>query len=62
MELQIVWRNPQPVRHIQRWESVEKAPDQHVYVVQEYVLDTENGAGYWATECELQVIRGGSAA
>lgn len=62
MELKIIWRNPQPVRHIQRWESVEKAPEKSVYVVQEYVLETDNGEGYWATECELQVITGGRAA
>jgi hypothetical protein len=41
---------------------VQKAPDKSVYLVQEYVLDGDNGDGYWATECELQVIRGGSAA
>jgi hypothetical protein len=62
MELKIVWRNPQPVRHIQRWEPVEKAPEQSTYVVQEFVLDGEGGNGYWATECQLQVIRGGTAA
>ncbi len=62
MELKIVWRNSQPVRHIQRWESVEKASDKSIYVVQEYVIDGEGGNGYWATECELQVIRGGRAA
>ena len=62
MELKIVWRNPQPVRHIQRWEPVEKAPEQSTYVVQEFVLDGEGGHGYWATECQLQVIRGGTAA
>jgi hypothetical protein len=62
MELKIVWRNPQPVRHIQRWESVTKAPDRSVYVVQEYILEGDHGDGYWATECELQVLRGGTAA
>jgi hypothetical protein len=62
MELKIVWRNPQPVRHIQRWESVERAAEHSVYVVQEFVLDGEEGDGYWATECELQVIPGGRAA
>jgi hypothetical protein len=30
--------------------------------VQEFVLDGEGGKGYWATECQLQVIRGGTAA
>lgn len=62
MKLHIVWRNPLPVRHIQRWESVEKAADKSVYLVQEYVLDGAGGDGYWATECELQVISGGHAA
>ena len=62
MQLKIVWRNPLPVRHIQRWESVAKAPDKTIYVVQEYVLDGVDGAGYCATECELQFIRGGTAA
>ncbi|HEU5335828.1 MAG TPA: hypothetical protein VFU27_07690 [Terriglobales bacterium] len=62
MELQIVWRNPQPVRHIQRWESVEKDPEKSVYVVQEFVIDSQDGNGYWATECELQVFSGGRAA
>ncbi|HEV2115686.1 MAG TPA: hypothetical protein VGR48_06665 [Terriglobales bacterium] len=62
MGLKIIWRNPQPVRHIQRWESVERAQDRSVYVVQQFVLDGEGGNGYWTTECELQVIRGGTAA
>lgn len=62
MKLEIVWRNPQPIRHIQRWESVAKAPDKSVYVVQEYVIDGEGGDGYWATECELQILHGGHAA
>ena len=62
MELKIVWRNPQPVRHIQRWESVGKAAEKSVYVVQEYVFDGDDGSGYWATECELQIIPGGRAA
>jgi hypothetical protein len=62
MGLKIIWRNPQPVRHIQRWESIERAPDRSVYLVQEFVLDGKEGKGYWATECELQVIRGGTAA
>lgn len=62
MELQIVWRNPHPVRHVHRWESLEKAAEMSVYVVKEYVLEGSEGDGYWATECELQVLRGGRAA
>lgn len=62
MELKIIWRNPQPVSHIQRWESVEKGSDISTYVVKEYVLEGNEGNGYWATGCELQVLRGGRAA
>ena len=59
-ELKIVWRNPQAIFHVQRWESVEKGPEKSLYIVQEFVSD--GGAGYWTTECALQVIRGGRAA
>ncbi|HLK33871.1 MAG TPA: hypothetical protein VKT29_12325 [Terriglobales bacterium] len=62
MELKIVWRNPRPIRHVQRWESVEKDAEKSVYVVQEYVVEGSGADGYWATECELQVLHGGRAA
>ena len=62
MKLKIIWRNPQAVSHIQRWESVEKGSEVSTYVVKEYVLEGDAGDGYWATECELQVLRGGRAA
>ena len=41
---------------------MEKDPEKSVYVVQEFVIDSQDGNGYWATECELQVFSGGRAA
>jgi hypothetical protein len=58
--LEIVWRNPQPVRRPQ-WRRKVKHVDGHdVFVLQELV---GNGIlGFWTTICDLEVRRGGRAA
>ena len=59
--LEIVWRNPNPVRVMRRRhcvECVDRAA--HFYTLQEFVEDGD--LGHWATISDLEVLQGGRAA
>jgi hypothetical protein len=56
--VEIVWRNPSPVRHLQRWQALRREVDRVLYVVQEFVCDGNRSR--WDTSGSLEVIRGGS--
>jgi hypothetical protein len=58
--LEIVWRNPRPPRHKQRWEQIQRNSGTAHYVVQE-LISTSLGS-FWATTSSLEVIPGGCAA
>jgi hypothetical protein len=58
--LQIVWRNPEPVRRPQRWEPLANRPDAAVYLIQEFVSVGE--FSFWSTKLRLEIVRGGRAA
>jgi len=60
MKPAIVWRNPQPKWHKQRWQTLERRVDRNIYMVQE--LMTKNEQGHWTTTFALEVLRGGRAA
>jgi hypothetical protein len=55
-KLQIVWRNPQPVRRRHRSELLEVGSNSSVYAIQEFLSTGEQG--FWNTTCRLQVISG----
>ena len=60
-KLQIVWRNPQPVRRCHRSELLEVGSNSSLYAIQEFLSAGEHG--FWNTICCLQMISdGGSAA
>ena len=46
LKLQIVWRNPQPVRRNRRWELVQDFSNSTYYVVQEFVSAEKQGFWY----------------
>jgi len=58
--LQIVWRNPNPVRPHRRRHSVEHLGQSDLYIMQEFV--EEGPYAYWATISDLEVVEGGRAA
>ena len=58
-KLQIVWRNPQPVRRRHRWEHIEVAANSALYAIQEFLPTGEHG--FWSTICRLQIISDGAA-
>jgi hypothetical protein len=58
-KLQIVWRNPQPVRRRHRWEHIEVGANSALYAVQEFLSTGEHG--FWNTTCRLQIISDGAA-
>lgn len=59
-KIEIVWRNPEPVKQTQRKQSLEESSDHALYAVQELV---ENGyLSYWTTICDFEVLAGGRAA
>jgi hypothetical protein len=60
MTLEIVWRNPQPRRHRQRWEQLKGRTGSTVYLIQEFVSLAEGG--FWSTTSSLEVVSGGRAA
>lgn len=51
--LQIVWRNPQPVRRRHRWEHTEVGANSALYAIQEFLSTGEHG--FWNTICCLQI-------
>ena len=56
-KLQIVWRNPQPVRRRHRWEHIEVGANSALYAIQEFLSTGEHG--FWSTICRLQIISDG---
>ena len=59
-KIELVWRNPEPVKQTQRKQSLEESSDHALYAVQEFV---ENGClSYWTTICDFEVLAGGRAA
>ncbi len=57
---EIVWRNPEPVKHTLRRHSLERGSNHELYVLQEFVDD--GCIGYWTTISDLEVLVGGCAA
>jgi hypothetical protein len=53
-KLQIVRRNPQPVRRRHRWEHIEVGANSALYAIQEFLSTGEHG--FWSTICRLQII------
>lgn len=53
-QLEIVWRNPHPVRRRHRWEPIEAGENSAVYAVQEFLSTGEHG--FWNTICRLQIV------
>ena len=58
--LEIVWRNPNPVRLHRRRHSFERTGERPMYILQEFVED--GLVGRWATISDLEVVAGGRAA
>jgi hypothetical protein len=54
MTLQIVWRNPEPIRRRQRWELLRQGPDSRMYLVQQFVSMGE--IGFWSTTWSLKLV------
>lgn len=52
--IEIVWRNPQPVKQTQRKQSLEESSDHAFYAVQELVED--GYLSYWTTICDFEVL------
>jgi len=52
-KLQIVWRNPQPVRRRHRWEHIEVGANSALYAIQEFLSTGEHG--FWSSICRLQI-------
>jgi len=50
MALQIVWRNPKPVRHRQRWEPLRQGLESSIYLIQQFISAGE--IGFWSTTME----------
>jgi len=53
-KLQIVWRNPQPVRRRHRWEHIKVGANRALYAIQEFLSTGEHG--FWYTICCLDII------
>ena len=58
--LEIVWRNPKPRLHRQRWEQLTQESTTARYLVQEYV--STSAGSFWTTTLSLEVVPGGRAA
>jgi hypothetical protein len=58
--LEIVWRNPDPVRHQSRRHSSKRERDRTLYILQEFV--TRGNLSYWTTLSALEMLAGGRAA
>jgi hypothetical protein len=53
-KLQIVWRNPQPIRSRRRWEPFQEPSSSRLYIVQEFLSTGEHG--FWCAISNLEVI------
>src|SRR5207245_1754747 len=49
--MQIVWRNPHPVRRRHRSELLEVGSNSSIYAIQEFLSTGEHG--FWSTICRL---------
>jgi len=58
--LEIVWRNPRPVRYHSRRRSCKRESNRSLYLLQEFVAD--GFIGYWTTISALEMLPGGRAA
>ena len=56
----IVWRNPEPKWHKQRWQALERRLDRTLYLIQELVRSGDSG--HWVTAFAFEVVRGGQRA
>jgi hypothetical protein len=59
-KLEIVWRNPKPVRHHSRRHNRQRESERTLYILQEFVAD--GYVGHWATVSALEMLAGGPAA
>jgi hypothetical protein len=59
-KFEIVWRNPEPLKHTPRRHTLERDSSHALYVLQEFVDDKY--LGYWTTISDLEVLVGGRAA
>ena len=59
MKPKIVWRNPDPRWHKQRWQTLEHRLDRSLYMVQEFM--TKGEPGQRASAFALEVLHGGRA-
>jgi hypothetical protein len=57
-KLQIVWRNPQPIRSRRRWEPLQEVLNSTLYIVQEFLSTGEHG--FWCATSNLEVVSGQS--
>jgi hypothetical protein len=57
MKPAIIWRNPDPKWHKQRWQALERRLDRTLYIVQELVRTGDSG--HWVSAYAFEVIRGG---
>jgi hypothetical protein len=59
-KLEVVWRNPSPVRRHRRRHKFDSGGDYPHYILQEFVDDDH--LGHWATISDFEVVVGGGRA
>jgi hypothetical protein len=59
-QFEIVWRNPEPVKHTTRRRNLERGNNHSLYLLQEFVDD--GNLGYWTNISDLEVLVGGCVA
>ena len=59
-KFEIVWRNPEPVKHTTRRRSLERGNNHSLCLLQEFVDD--GNLGYWTNISDLEVLVGGCVA
>ena len=59
-KLEIVWRNPEPVKYAPRRHRLGKGSQHTLYILQEFVCD--GNLSHWETIADLEVLIGGMAA
>jgi hypothetical protein len=60
VELEIVWRNPQPPRRRQRWQQIKQDSKTARYVIQELV--STSAGSFWSATSSFEIVFGGRAA
>jgi hypothetical protein len=58
--LEIVWRNPNPVRHHSRRRNCKRESNRTYYILEEFVV--HRNLYYWTTISALEIVTGGRAA